>query len=462
VNISVKTTTINSIKLSALVALAALLIFALASCNGNEPEPPHLIAAAPTHPTAPSTPPPMALDNRIRLGFLAEPQNQFIRFADIAQNYFPYEADFITHPHPISDVYEMTRRLLLPPGDQEMINAAILSFPDFAQVYQAGARLRLVSLVYYNEGGNYQGLFLREELVQQPHLSTPLVAGFTSGVEGINNHYLIGWDNTRLVLAMRTAFEDIGEPFTRESANSIFYAGLIPPLRNAEAPTITYVSDHRSAFSGEFSVVLTVIALSPDGGELSFQWYCADTNTPLRGETSNTFSVFGDTPARLNEDVESETLRFFVRVTNTNNNVSGRTTAYETSDIITVLIMHEPIPPYYDIYIGRVFFYSADDTTARFRNEAQQLETIRYIVDNHVFGRSIHSILIEGHFYNRLRRETPIARNLELCVNRALLVEIAMRNMGVYVPILTRYNTDVVFPTPEEAMSATIRIVGRD
>jgi len=461
-----------------------MLLPIIAGCRG-EGEPLALPVIVPVAQVTQPQPTYILADQVIRLGFVREPEyflldvvNKLIP-EDNPRKFFPYDVDFNIQLPPVSDVEELVHRLALPSDNDNMVNAVIASFGDFARIYQAGyENLHLVSVLSRNGTYDFTGLFLRTELAGHDHISSPLVTGVVRTLHGsslpeyrqVNNYHLLPWDNSELILAMRSAWDAIGEEFTREHVNSIFLPKLIPPATNAEVPTITYMSANRYAFVGEFEVKLSVAAMSPDGGELSFQWYrwySADIQVPIVGAISSALSVFGDSTApHLSGGRNYEESVYFVRITNYNPTVAGAAVAIVESEKVTITLVHQlPTPPYVLLYEGEVRFAGMPrgDTRAVFYDD-RQIDIIRNIVNNHVIGAPIRLILIEGGFNSSqdLDTFTPSGNDLQLCQNRADRVMREMRNMGVYVEYITaRYNPNQdPSLTPDERRVATIRIYG--
>lgn len=96
-------------------------------------------------------------------------------------------------------------------------------------------------------------------------------------------------------------------------------------------PTIKSLTESATVLKGD-SVTLTVVAESPDGGTLSYQWWSADAaeteGTKIEGETSASYKI---------KKVE-KTLVYYVVVTNTKDGVSNS----KTSDKITITMTEKP------------------------------------------------------------------------------------------------------------------------
>ena len=105
---------------------------------------------------------------------------------------------------------------------------------------------------------------------------------------------------------------------------------------NAQPPVITTQPASAAVTSGT-ALEITVAAVSPDNGKLSFQWFSNTVNSidgavPIFSETSDSFSPC---TAALG------TMFYFVVVTNTNTAVNGKQTAYVISNIVAVTVTEE-------------------------------------------------------------------------------------------------------------------------
>jgi hypothetical protein len=88
---------------------------------------------------------------------------------------------------------------------------------------------------------------------------------------------------------------------------------------------------------------LTVVATSPDGGSLSYQWYSNTSNSTTGGSptgTNNAILTLNKTDYDENGDY-----RFYVVVTNTSNTVNGEKTATTTSTVATVTVTGNATAP---------------------------------------------------------------------------------------------------------------------
>ncbi|MCL2500952.1 MAG: hypothetical protein FWE90_11575, partial [Defluviitaleaceae bacterium] len=137
---------------------------------------------------------------------------------------------------------------------------------------------------------------------------------------GINRYRVIITNTNTAVNGTQTA-----------AATSDIITVTVVPLVNAATPNITAQPQSIEAWVGD-TVTLTVTAISPDSGSLSYQWQRAPGSTG--GEFQN---ILGATSVTYNPDTtEANVNRYRVIVTNTNTAVNGTQTATATSDIVTV------------------------------------------------------------------------------------------------------------------------------
>jgi hypothetical protein len=100
---------------------------------------------------------------------------------------------------------------------------------------------------------------------------------------------------------------------------------------NAQAPVIS-VQPQSGTYDIGAAVTLSVTAASPDGGTLSYQWHSAVSGgswAAIEGATEASY-----TPSTAAEGAVS----YYVRITNTNNGVSGTKTASVNSGTVTVTV----------------------------------------------------------------------------------------------------------------------------
>jgi hypothetical protein len=113
------------------------------------------------------------------------------------------------------------------------------------------------------------------------------------------------------------------------SANS--NAAAITVAINAQTPIISAHPQSASYTVGNTVEPLTVTAESPDGGNLSYQWFSSTGGgwTPIEGAGESSY-----TPSTAAAGAAA----YYVRVTNTNSAVSGTKTASASSDVATVTV----------------------------------------------------------------------------------------------------------------------------
>ncbi|MCL1836449.1 MAG: hypothetical protein FWG46_02750 [Treponema sp.] len=119
------------------------------------------------------------------------------------------------------------------------------------------------------------------------------------------------------------------------------------PLVNAGQPDISTQPAAASAWDVSVAsafIAVSVTASSPDGGELSYQWYSNSTNSASGGE-----EISGQTNAVLTLAKTAYTVDgdyyFYVVVTNTNNAATGTKTASKTSTVAKVTVTGNAGPP---------------------------------------------------------------------------------------------------------------------
>jgi len=111
-------------------------------------------------------------------------------------------------------------------------------------------------------------------------------------------------------------------------------------LVNAQAPIITVHPQSVTYLQNATATALTVVANSPDGGTLSYQWYSNTTNSNTGGT-----AISGATSASFMPPTATVgTLYYYVVVTNTipDNGDGGIKTATATSNVATVEITVTP------------------------------------------------------------------------------------------------------------------------
>jgi len=117
------------------------------------------------------------------------------------------------------------------------------------------------------------------------------------------------------------------------SVTSRYAEVIVNPIINAAEPVIQTQPQSRNVDVGD-EVLLSVVAESPDGGGLTYQWYVNTENsttdgTPVGGGPNASYYAPTD---------EVGTKYYYVIVTNTNNTVNGSTTAQKVSSVAQVTV----------------------------------------------------------------------------------------------------------------------------
>jgi hypothetical protein len=122
---------------------------------------------------------------------------------------------------------------------------------------------------------------------------------------------------------------------TVEGKTATFTVTVSAPV-NAQAPVISVQPQSAAYTVGETAAALSVTAASPDGGTLSYQWHSAVSGgswAAIEGAAEVSY-----TPSTAAEGAVS----YYVRITNTNNGVSGTKTAPANSATVTITVSPEP------------------------------------------------------------------------------------------------------------------------
>jgi len=126
---------------------------------------------------------------------------------------------------------------------------------------------------------------------------------------------------------------------------------VVDPLNTAAFPSISTQPEDAGNVPfrarNMLTPLLSVVAESPDDGELSFQWFVSREFTNERGDEipGATGASFRPSPALLRPDPDNPDPRgfyFFVRVTNTNFNVFGRRESFVLSQPASLNIIINP------------------------------------------------------------------------------------------------------------------------
>jgi uncharacterized repeat protein (TIGR02543 family) len=153
--------------------------------------------------------------------------------------------------------------------------------------------------------------------------NTVIITGnFTSPV--LSGKTFVGWNTKTDGSGAKYA---VGAAYTI-TGNATLYAEWVTTV-NAGEPTLSPFVD---CFLG-IGEPLTISAASPDGGTLSYQWY---SNT----SKSNTSGSSVVTSASLPNASINTNLYYWVKVTNTNNSVSGTKTMSVNSPAVSVQILN--------------------------------------------------------------------------------------------------------------------------
>jgi len=460
-------------KKSIALILMIILVLVISGCGGDEPSPLPYNPAPTPEPTVKPVPAALSVDTSIRLSFMAGPNHLVENVVDAVQNDndFTHTIDLVqSHDtaHPWSwDMDELVRRLNLPDDDDGMINALIIPVSDIAKIHEAGGHMQLVCLVA-QQGQVTYGLFLREGLARHEHFSIPLVNAF-SVHSAINNHESFLWNSGQVISDMMYGWSALDLQLTRETKSAILNVGLIPPPVDAAMPVIVSLPTERNVLLGTFTIDITIVASSPDDGDLSFYWYWSTgERIPMRfiSQPSDNTSTFhfaqwlDNNMPDLSGSNNSWAYNFFVRVVNRNNNATGSLEAYDDGSV-TINIRRNPYPI---IHESRVLFNA---NSAEFIDD-RQIEIIQELVNEWRLtsdeNQQVATIVIEGHFNQALRHgQQPAESDMRLMMDRAELVRDIMRDeMGVrHIEIIPYRNPDQnVAQTEEERRSATIRLEG--
>jgi uncharacterized repeat protein (TIGR02543 family) len=134
--------------------------------------------------------------------------------------------------------------------------------------------------------------------------------------------------------AWNTKANGSGDEFTGTTpvtANITVYAQW-QAVVNAGAPAISVQPRGATYFMKAAAAALSIQAASPDGGTLSYQWHSAVTGgtwTAIAGATGASYTPSTDRHGSVS---------YYVRVTNTNNNVTGSKTAGASSSPAIVVV----------------------------------------------------------------------------------------------------------------------------
>jgi hypothetical protein len=119
-----------------------------------------------------------------------------------------------------------------------------------------------------------------------------------------------------------------------QTAEAISAFARIAVTKNAEAPTIHNQPVSANYIVGAPAAALTVAASISDGGTLTYQWF---RNT--EADTESGTAIPGAVNASYTPGTAAQgNMYYYVRITNTNNNVSGTKTAFVISGIVQISV----------------------------------------------------------------------------------------------------------------------------
>ena len=142
-----------------------------------------------------------------------------------------------------------------------------------------------------------------------------------------------------LSLGENYSFVEVKNTIGAKTATAVSIPAIVemrPGVRAAQ-PRIEEQPKGRLYFTGDEIDPLTVTAVSPDMGDLSYQWYSDPTpntyNNPAGGN-----AIQGQTGASYTPPAEAGNVYYYVIVTNTNQVVEGETTATAVSKAVQVRV----------------------------------------------------------------------------------------------------------------------------
>jgi uncharacterized repeat protein (TIGR02543 family) len=144
----------------------------------------------------------------------------------------------------------------------------------------------------------------------------------STATAGIVSYYVQVTNTNAALSGNKTAATD-----SREAMVTVNVVNALPPAISVQPLGATYVRN-------DPPTALSVTAASPDGGELSYQWHSrsgSNAAEPIPGATGASY-----TPPTA----EYGTVYYRVKVTNTNNDVSGAKTAVTDSGEAAVTVTH--------------------------------------------------------------------------------------------------------------------------
>jgi uncharacterized repeat protein (TIGR02543 family) len=208
-----------------------------------------------------------------------------------------------------------------------LVNAhkPVISVQPQSASYTVGAAAAALSVTASSPDGG--------QLSYQWHSSTgegwAAIAGATgashtpsAAAAGTVSYYVKVTNTNTAVNGSQTAAEN--------SATAIITVSPVPVV-NAQAPAISVQPQSASYAVGDTATALSVAASSPDGGQLSYQWHSATGNvwTAIAGATGASYTP----PA-----VVAGAVSYYVKVTNTKNEVNGNKTASTNSGTAVITV----------------------------------------------------------------------------------------------------------------------------
>lgn len=202
-------------------------------------------------------------------------------------------------------------------GDHHIITT--VAIPDGTETLSAGVLL-------YKDAGVYKPL-KKADTAKNP------VAVLIDGVEGPTSSSVANVAVHGAVRTEKLMFAD-GGPVTQAVVDKLLAAGIYAlgglPTEAVE-PVITVQPNPTSSVTQNESVILSVGAVAPDGGSLTYEWYKNTANNTTSGT-----AMPGEDGASVSVDTSGiGTLYYYVKVTNTKNNTSKTVTSAVASVEVT-------------------------------------------------------------------------------------------------------------------------------
>ena len=409
------------------------------------------------------------LDGTIRIGFLDAQAIDFYNVANNARRALPSLQSRIFIDRSYIDAEELNERIVLDRGDERMLNVFIAAFSSFAQAnITENVYLGLILKSPTNEDGEYVGLFLRQDFLGQS-VRTDARDLVTNGFQvradvTADNVDIFHRDHSHVERALQRALLDAGQVSYDEAAalaihiigraHSLTSSYPLRPMRpvvegsfDTEDDTVYDTTDYdggqsivvyRDTIEG-LRIRLTLDYWLDDGGLVSYQWYevIDSVNIPIEGETSNYLYIY-------QRDIGI--FEFRIRITNTSLTTGEQVSVF--SHIVTVEIIDATPEP----YIPFVVFFNPDRPRTIDPLELQyvpeaggcQFAILENFVQTNVLGNpNVAHIRVDGRFYDHRRHGRGDRGGITN--RRAQTVYIALRKMGVTVPIHVTTNDEQVY-----------------